>query len=63
MRTDLETLFFSLHRHLFGVCPQCQELLRLSDCHIFSGRKPKPDWMDDLQSPGRPRSLGWPFRR
>jgi predicted Holliday junction resolvase-like endonuclease len=42
--------FFSLYRHIFGVCTHsdCGVLFRLSDCHIYLRKKPLRDWMDEL---------------
>lgn len=42
------TDFFALQRKIFGVCPKCSNLFRLSDCKIFSEKKPAPDWMDKI---------------
>jgi predicted Holliday junction resolvase-like endonuclease len=40
--------FFSLQRQIFGICPNCNDFFRLSDCNIFLKRKPVPDWMDGI---------------
>lgn len=42
--------FFALHRQIFGVCPHpdCGEIFRLSDCHIYLRKRPASDWMDAL---------------
>lgn len=40
--------FFTLQRQIFGICPKCNTLFRLSDCKIFSAKKPSPDWMDKI---------------
>ncbi len=40
--------FFSLQRQIFGICPNCSDFFRLSDCNIFLKRKPVPDWMDEI---------------
>lgn len=40
--------FFSLQRQIFGICPECQDFFRLSDCNIFLKKKPIPDWMDEI---------------
>jgi predicted Holliday junction resolvase-like endonuclease len=40
--------FFTLHRQIFGVCPHCREIFRLSDCHVFLKKRPVHDWMDEL---------------
>ena len=47
MKTDLRTLFSFQHR-IFGLCPRCRQLFRLSDCRIFLRRKPQMDWMKRL---------------
>jgi len=47
MKSDVLKLF-TLQRQLFGVCPKCNGLFRLSDCKIYLKRKPTSDWMDDL---------------
>ena len=41
--------FFSLQRQIFGICPNCGDFFRLSDCNIFLKRKPVPDWMDEIK--------------
>lgn len=40
--------FFTLQRQIFGVCPKCQDLFRLSDCRISYKKKPILDWMDKI---------------
>lgn len=40
--------FFTLHRQIFGVCPHCGDIFRLSDCHIFLKKRPLRDWMDEI---------------
>jgi predicted Holliday junction resolvase-like endonuclease len=47
MKSDILKLF-TLQRQLFGVCPECNDLFRLSDCKIYLKRKPTSDWMDGL---------------
>jgi predicted Holliday junction resolvase-like endonuclease len=47
MKSDILKLF-TVHRQLFGVCPTCNDLFRLSDCKIYLKRKPVSDWMDEL---------------
>lgn len=49
MESDVIKLF-TLHRQIFGVCPKCQDLFRLSDCKIFIKKKPVLDWMDKISS-------------
>ena len=40
--------FFSLQRQIFGICPNCNDFFRLSNCNIFIKKKPTPDWMDEI---------------
>lgn len=40
---------FQLMRQTFGVCPDCGDLFRLSDCNIFLKGKRSPDWLDNLE--------------
>jgi len=47
MKSDM-LKFFTLQRQLFGVCPNCSDLFRLSDCKVFVKKKPVSDWMDGL---------------
>ncbi len=47
MKSDM-VKFFSLQRQIFGICPNCSDFFRLSDCNIFLKRKPVPDWMDEI---------------
>jgi predicted Holliday junction resolvase-like endonuclease len=42
--------FFETQRNIFGVCPYCQTLFRLSDIRISYRRKFAEDWFDKLQS-------------
>lgn len=37
--------FFTLHRRIFGLCPNCNSLFRLSDCQVYLRRRPETDWM------------------
>ena len=39
--------FFTLHRRIFGLCPNCNSLFRLSDCQVHLRRRPETDWMSD----------------
>jgi len=47
MKSDILKLF-TLQRQLFGVCPKCNHLFRLSDSKIYLKKKPISDWMDGL---------------
>ena len=38
--------FFTLQRQIFGVCPCCNSLFRLSDSKVFLRKKPMIDWFD-----------------
>ena len=40
--------FFTLQRQIFGSCPKCEEIFRLSDCQIYLKKKPVMDWMHRL---------------
>lgn len=42
--------FFAVQRSIFGLCPCCGELFRLSDSKVFLKTKPKKDWMDILRA-------------
>ena len=39
----------NLQRQIFGLCPHCLNIFRLSDCHIYSTKKPGGDWLDRLE--------------
>jgi predicted Holliday junction resolvase-like endonuclease len=49
MRNDL-LRYFTLQRGIFGVCPCCGELFRLSDARVFVKTRPERDWMDKLDA-------------
>jgi len=40
--------FFSLHRQIFGTCPRCGNIFRLSDTQVYLRERPVKDWMDAL---------------
>ena len=40
--------FYSSLRHIFGVCPCCGEIFRLSDCKLYQKKKPEADWKEEL---------------
>src|SRR5258708_9260972 len=42
--------FFAVQRSIFGLCPCCGELFRLSDSKVFVKTRPKKDWMDILRA-------------
>lgn len=42
--------FFAIQRNIFGLCPCCGEIFRLSDSRIYLRTKPEKDWMDILES-------------
>lgn len=44
--------FFAMQRSIFGICPCCGELFRLSDCKVFMKVRPVADWMDNLEQGG-----------
>ncbi|MFL6437691.1 MAG: Holliday junction resolvase-like protein [Terriglobales bacterium] len=45
MKSDLLT-YYRIHRNVFGVCPCCNQIFRLSDSNIYLRKKPKNDWLD-----------------
>jgi len=47
MSSDL-VKFFIIGRQIFGLCPCCNEIFRLSDANIFLRKKPEADWMDEI---------------
>lgn len=47
MKADIPR-FYTLQRRIFGICPKCTNFFRLSDCKIFSKKKPVRDWMDEI---------------
>ncbi len=47
MKSDILKLF-TLQRQIFGVCPECNHLFRLSDSKIYLKKKPISNWMDAL---------------
>jgi hypothetical protein len=47
MKSDI-IKFFGLGRQIFGICPECNNFFRLSDCKIFLKKRPVPDWMDEI---------------
>jgi predicted Holliday junction resolvase-like endonuclease len=40
--------FFTMQRQIFGICPECNEFFRLSECRVFLKRKPRTDWLEKL---------------
>jgi predicted Holliday junction resolvase-like endonuclease len=38
--------FFTVQRQIFGICPCCGEIFRLSDADISIKKKFKSDWLD-----------------
>jgi predicted Holliday junction resolvase-like endonuclease len=49
MKADI-VQFFALQRRIFGICPECGDFFRLSDCKIFLKTKPVSDWMDEMEA-------------
>lgn len=41
--------FFSYQRQIFGVCPCCGDLFRLSDCKVYRKDAPVSDWKEKLE--------------
>jgi predicted Holliday junction resolvase-like endonuclease len=48
MNADL-IKFLSYQRQIFGVCPCCGELFRLSDCKVYRKDAPITDWKEKLE--------------
>jgi predicted Holliday junction resolvase-like endonuclease len=42
--------FLQLQRQIFGVCPHTGNVFRLSECNIFTKKKPKPDWLEEIEN-------------
>ena len=40
--------FFQIERQIFGICSDCGEIFRLSDCKIFMRKKGANDWFNQL---------------
>ncbi len=40
---------FALQDQIFGVCPCCCEVFRLSDCTLFRGAAPAWTWLDKIE--------------
>lgn len=40
--------FYSSLRHVFGLCPSCESIFRISDCKLYQKKKPEVDWMDKI---------------
>jgi predicted Holliday junction resolvase-like endonuclease len=47
MKPDIIS-FFELQRRIFFICPDCDEIVRLSDCRLYLRKKPKEDWLDAI---------------
>jgi predicted Holliday junction resolvase-like endonuclease len=43
------SIYLTAQRGIFGICPKCMDFFRLSDCKVFSKKKPAPDWMDVVE--------------
>ncbi len=39
----------NLQQRIFGVCPNCNDFFRLSDCKIYMKKKPRLDWKDRIE--------------
>jgi len=39
----------TLQRRIFGICPHCNDFFRLSDCKIYTKKKPLLDWKDKIE--------------
>ncbi|MFC0772670.1 Holliday junction resolvase-like protein [Terrimonas alba] len=40
--------FYSALRQIFGVCPECDEIIRLSDGKLYQKQKPENDWKENI---------------
>lgn len=40
--------FYDALRNIFGVCPACSELFRVSDGKLYTKKKPAVDWKEQL---------------
>ena len=41
--------FLTVQRNIFGICPNCSDFFRLSDCRIYSKKKPLLDWKNKIE--------------
>lgn len=41
---------FKSERELYGECPCCGEIFRMSDAKIFYGKRPPKDWLERLKA-------------
>jgi predicted Holliday junction resolvase-like endonuclease len=39
----------TIQRRIFGICPNCNDFFRLSDCKIYTKKKPLLDWKDKIE--------------
>ncbi len=42
--------FYSSLRQIFGVCPYCVNIIRISDCKLYQKQKPVVDWKEKVDS-------------
>ncbi len=40
--------FYSSLRQIFGICPYCECVFRLSDCKLYQRKKPAVDWKEKI---------------
>ena len=40
--------FYASLRQIFGVCPSCDEIFRVSDCKLYQKKKPLTDWKEKV---------------
>ena len=40
----------NLQQQIFGVCPRCRDVFRLSDCRIYTTKKRGADWLTRLDT-------------
>lgn len=49
---DAMMAFFETGQEIYGVCPCCEEIFRVSEMQIFYGKKPPRDWLERLREKG-----------
>lgn len=42
--------FYTTLRQIFGVCPSCEEIFRVSDCKLYQKKKPAVDWKEKVDN-------------
>jgi predicted Holliday junction resolvase-like endonuclease len=44
--------FFETGQEIYGECPCCGDIFRVSEIRVFYGKKPPKDWLDRLEEKG-----------